>query len=101
MRTKLAISALLDVLLVFRCISLAINLYRSQFGLCYISISRFCSLGLKNLKRQAGRSREASKLVMLELRPKIVKYLAGELVARRMKSGMLVPLPFYTWSPWS
>ena len=28
---------------------------------------------------------------MRELRPKIVKYLAGELVARRMKPGMLVP----------
>ncbi len=69
--------------------------------LYYISFSIFGGLGLNNLKRQAGRSREASKLVMLELRPKIVKYLAGELVARRMKSGMLVPLPFYTWSPGS
>ena len=28
---------------------------------------------------------------MRELRPKIVKYLAGELVPRRMKPGMLVP----------
>ena len=29
--------------------------------------------------------------MILELRPRIVKGLAGELVARRMKPGMLVP----------
>ena len=34
---------------------------------------------------------------MLELRPKIVKYLAGELVARRMKPGMLVLLYLVSW----
>ena len=86
-----------DVRLVFRCNSLAINLNRSQFGLYCISISRFCGLGLNNLKRQSGRSREASRLVMRELRPKIVKYLAGELVARRMKPGMLVLLYLVSW----
>ena len=34
-----------------------------------------CEQGL-NVKRQTGRSREASKLKMPELRPKFVKYLA-------------------------